>query len=70
MKPHRKGAVITLLQNGVTQREISRKTGVDRKTIRKIAQELTADPPPDPPKSPTPATGSEGKPAKACTFGL
>ena len=58
MKPHRKGAVITLLQNGVSQREISSKTGVDRKTIRKIAQELTADPPPDPPKSPTPATGS------------
>jgi transposase len=47
--------VITLLQNDVSQREISRKTGVDRKTIRKIAQEMAADPP----KSPTPATGSE-----------
>jgi transposase len=46
--------VITLLQNGVSQREINRKTGVDRKTIRKIVQE-TAE---DPPKSPTPATGS------------
>lgn len=47
--------MITLLQNDVSQREISRKTGVDRKTIRKIAQEMAADPP----KSPTPATGSE-----------
>ena len=54
MKPHKRGAVITLLQNGVTQREISRSTGVDRKTIRKIAQEIAADPP----NSPTPATGS------------
>lgn len=58
MKPHRKGAVITLLQNGVSQREIHRKTGIDRKTIRKIALERTAEPPPDPPNSPTPATGS------------
>jgi len=54
LKPHRKGAVITLLQNGVSQREISSKTGVARKTIRKIAQEMAEDPP----KSPTPATGS------------
>jgi hypothetical protein len=49
--------VITLLQNDVSQREISRKTGVDRKTIRKIAQEMAADPP----KSPTPATGLRSK---------
>ena len=59
MKPHRKGAVITLLENGVPQREISRKTGIDRKTIRKIARELAASEGADPPKSPTPATGSE-----------
>jgi len=52
---------ITLLQNGVSQHEISRKTGVDRKTIRKtirkIAQATAADTLTDPPKSPTPATG-------------
>ena len=53
LKPHKRGAVITLLQNDVSQREISRKTGVDRKTIRKIALEMAADPP----KSPTPTTG-------------
>jgi len=51
------GAVITLLQNGVSQREISRKTGVDRKTIRKIEQTMVADTPAEPPKLPTPATG-------------
>jgi transposase len=58
------GAVITLLQNGVSQREISRKTGVDRKTIRKVAQTLAADSLTDPPKSPTPATGSTSGPAQ------
>ena len=57
LKLHRKGAVITLLQNGVTQREINRKTGVDRKTIRKIAQVTAADTLTEPPKPPTPATG-------------
>jgi DNA invertase Pin-like site-specific DNA recombinase len=57
LKPYRKGAVLTLLENGVSQREISRKTGVDRKTIRKIAREAAEPDTPDPPKSPTPATG-------------
>ncbi len=50
MKPHRTGAVITLLENGVSQHEISRKTGVDRKTVRKIARSLQ-----ETSKSPTPA---------------
>ncbi len=58
MKPHRMGAVITLLQNGVSQREISRKTGVDRKTIRKVAQAMALDTLTDPPNSPVPATDS------------
>lgn len=40
----------TLLQRGVRQREIARRLGVDRKTIRRIAQG---------PKSPGVATGSE-----------
>ena len=57
LKPYRKGAVLTLLENGVSQREISRKTGVDRKTIRKIANEPAVPDTPDPPKSPTPTTG-------------
>jgi DNA-binding Xre family transcriptional regulator len=36
LKPHQKGAVITLLENAVSQHEISRKTGIDRKTVRKL----------------------------------
>ena len=36
LKPHLESTVLTLLGNGVSQREICRKTGVDRKTIRKI----------------------------------
>ena len=39
MKPNQQTTVITLTQNGVSQHEIHRKTGVDRKTIRKYAAE-------------------------------
>lgn len=38
MKPHQKSSVLTLVQSEVSQHEISRKTGVDRKTIRKLAR--------------------------------
>ena len=55
MKPHQKSTVVTLLQNGVSQREIWRKTGIDRKTIRKLAQETEAEA-----NSPM-ATGSPGR---------
>lgn len=37
LKPNQQSTVITLTQNGVSQHEISRKTGIDRKTIRKYA---------------------------------
>jgi transposase len=47
--------VETLLKSGVTQREIERRTGVDRKTIRRVASETA----PEAPNSSTPATGSE-----------
>lgn len=40
LKPHLKQTVETLLQNNVSQHEISRKTGIDRKTIRKLARAL------------------------------
>jgi len=53
LTPQKKAAVITLLQHQVSQREIERKIGVDRKTIRKVARALAAAPP----NSPTPATG-------------
>lgn len=42
LKPHQKGAVITLLENEVSQHEINRKTGVDRKTVRKLALAMAA----------------------------
>ena len=38
MKPHQKSSVLTLVGREVSQHEISRKTGVDRKTIRKLAR--------------------------------
>lgn len=37
MKPNLQSTVITLIQHGVSQHEIHRKTGIDRKTIRKYA---------------------------------
>jgi transposase len=37
LKPNRQTTVITLIQNAVSQHEIHRKTGIDRKTIRKYA---------------------------------
>jgi transposase len=36
LKPHQKSSVLTLVEREVSQHEISRKTGVDRKTIRKL----------------------------------
>lgn len=55
LKPHLRITIETLLRYGVSQREIRRRTGVDRKTIRRYAERL---------KSPTPATGSGGLPGQ------
>jgi len=49
LKPHLHSTVATLLARGVSQHEIARITGVDRKTVRRYARA----------KSPTLATGSE-----------
>ena len=38
LKPHLQTTVKTLLDKGISQREINRKTGVDRKTIRKYGR--------------------------------
>jgi len=61
LHPNKKAAIITLLTNGVSQREIERKVRVDRKTIRKYApinhSELSQSPTES--KSPGAATGSE-----------
>ena len=39
LKPDKKSTIMTLLKNDVGQREINRKTNIDRKTIRKYAKE-------------------------------
>ena len=38
LKPHLQTTVRTLLEKGVSQREINRKTGIDRKTIRRYGR--------------------------------
>jgi transposase len=63
LKPHQKGAVITLLENEVSQHEISRKTGIDRKTVRKLAQAMAAARSGEGSNSPM-ATGSDGLPVQ------
>ena len=39
LKPDKKSTIITLLNNGISQREISRKTKIHRRTVRKYANE-------------------------------
>lgn len=51
LKPHLRITVETLLRGGASHREIERRTGVDRKTIRRVAREAN---------SPGVATGSAG----------
>ena len=41
MKPQQKQAVLALLERQISQHEIARKLGVDRKTIRRLAQAAT-----------------------------
>ena len=64
MTPYQKGTVLTLLQNEVSHREICRKTGIDRKTIRKLARTMVTLPIAAEPNSPTPATGSPSPPGQ------
>ena len=59
LKPHLKSSVLTLVQREVSQHEISRKTGVDRKTIRKLARAVGLALAGGESNSPTPATGPE-----------
>ncbi len=55
LKPHLKATIRTLLDKGVSQREIKRKTGIDRKTIRSYERlnHFSADQEGFPAKSPT-----------------
>lgn len=45
MKSHLRITIVTLLERGVSQHEIHRRTGVDRKTIRRYAQAAQANSP-------------------------
>jgi len=45
LQPSKKAAIITLLTNGISQREIERKVRVDRKTIRKYARMVESNKP-------------------------
>ena len=63
LKPDLQATIKTLLSKGIGQREIERKTGIDRKTIRRYAQtfNLRASQEAEDSKSPTEqdvATGS------------
>jgi hypothetical protein len=53
LKPNKRTTVTTLLASGTSQREIARLTGIDRKTIRRLALQLAGSAP----NSPTLATG-------------
>ena len=60
LKPHLKTTVATLLANGASQREIERRTGVDRKTIRSLLRTMGSVPRVEA-NSSTPATGRGGR---------
>ncbi len=42
LKPHKKTTIATLIERGLSQREIERISGVNRRTIRAIQQEMAA----------------------------
>jgi len=46
LKPEKKATLVTLLKNNISQREISRKAKIDRKTIRKYGRQLDIIPSP------------------------
>lgn len=60
LKPHLKNTVLTLLSKHVSQHEIARKTGIDRKTIRHYAHGMASR---EDSNSPM-ATGSDGLPGQ------
>ncbi len=63
LKPDKKAALITLLKNKISQREISRKARIDRKTIRKYGRQLNILPRPDKDHlSPSTAAGLDENP--------
>jgi hypothetical protein len=75
LNPNLKTTVKTLLDKGIGQREINRKTGINRKTIRRYGRLYDLALSEDTYHSNYPtgegvATGSGGKLSKTCTFRL
>ena len=72
LKPSLQITLKTLLKKEIGQREINRKTGIDRKTIRRYVRLFGFDETQEPEdsKSPTPATGSRAQDTQACPLGL
>lgn len=79
MKSHLRITIETLISCGVSQREIARRTGVDRKTIRRYAQQANSSgvatgsgvgaeqtPPPRPPAPAAAVTAVPGATTSAC----
>jgi hypothetical protein len=68
LKPSLQTTPKTLLDKEISQREINRKTRIDRKTIRRYSRIFGSDETPETgvPKSPTPATGSGTQDTQAC----
>jgi DNA invertase Pin-like site-specific DNA recombinase len=58
LKPHLKSIVFTLISQGISQREIHRLTGIDRKTIRLYAKSVPTEAAAGDSNSSTLATGS------------
>ena len=61
LKPHLRITIETLLQSGTSQHEIARRTGVDRKTIRRYAAGANS------PGVATGSVGAESPPRSAAT---
>ena len=75
LKPVLQTTLKTLLRNEISQREINRKTGIDRKTIRRYARSYDSEAAQETESSKSPtrqdvATGSGTKNAQACPVGL
>jgi hypothetical protein len=60
LKPSLQAAIETLLSKGISQREIERKTGIDRKTIRRYARLCAEEA--DDSNSPASGEGAAGSP--------
>ncbi|MFZ4655091.1 MAG: hypothetical protein ACOYLM_12100 [Methylococcaceae bacterium] len=64
LTPQKHSAVVVLLERRISQHEIKRKTGVDPKTVRKIAQSLVDGPSNSPMATGFPPEGTQNPPPR------